>query len=900
MPGSNHLIELALRAGVNSTISSAQGGSGQGSQSESIQAKALQRASEMAARGGQGGAAVSAQMSAQAEAISLAVKGLALACEAIMRQREVLNDKRLAHDKELRAGIATFVIPTNVEIAKLKSEERLLKHFFDFTFESNHASFSRYLGIQVSDLGTEKGVKYYSVLPFYRMSDALEQPVGSSKPLDEQRVAIHLFLRSALPDAISQIDNDFQTDHLLVEFFKSAWERGNYLNDLKGPRLIMMALSNLLWNMQHPVDEDGYRLSVTSCMTICRDIELYLSQLLNESSSHCLGELHDESNQLMSFLRKIERHTKALRAAYTEEHLHELNIKDVADGAHHALRIMDQSIYGLIYKRRDVLTGKDEADESSSKKLAYMVMSLNGILAGNPRFIDAFSPFVDRIPVVKQSDSLEDLTYLNRLPLTVIDILIIFCQLSPKKRERLTKSILDSTADTLAGRQVEDDALEFVQTLNTFHTVFVTPIDVISGDELFSSSFQSFKTHFSHVNRKAIRRLTARRLVPLITLLLEDHKIPVDTPVTFDRAQLSKDSPRERFLSGKQQIEAINRSAETGRGYYEWALSRLLRLKEGEGAAHLDMLLRYEYRMTQMTNLIDSIKELVHDYRSFLQHKPFQQFLLKCLGRLQAEYNFLRQKITDIDTYISHDKHISRNLHDILRPLMTRLGSSFEAITLAVSNVERVVGAPGFIDQQRRLLASKLAEMHGKYYELFEEDSGLTLLLDNAPGILVSTGDLSSSHEMVPEVTFADTRQVLFLKDLVDHCYRGMSYLSRHGHKGALVEGLLATIRGKRQLTEENIRQIIVELTRITASYRKTCFFQAPYAQTRSAKALIAAIKDPVFNGVLPFASILFDNPAVVLGTMSDAQIMTRLQAMREERAWATSVCQIKTLAAIH
>ena len=73
-----------------------------------------------------------------------------------------------------------------------------------------------------------------------------------------------------------------------------------------------------------------------------------------------------------------------------------------------------------------------------------------------------------------------------------------------------------------------------------------------------------------------------------------------------------------------------------------------------------------------------------------------------------------------------------------------------------------------------------------------------------------------------------------------------------------------------------------MELTRITASYRETWLFQAAYGQTRSAKALIAAIKDPTLNSVLPLASIIFAEPTTNFMKVSDEQILKRLKNLQE------------------
>ncbi len=853
---SPYVTELALRAAVNNTKREL---TSEGGQSESIKDVALKRARDQIT-GSSDVSSVGSQISLQSIAIEVAVAGISLAYTAISKQLDVLDNQRLGFDKERQAGIATFMVPSNVEESDLSTEEKVIKGFLELSFRN--PSFCVYLGIHSAELLTEKGSRFYSILPFYRMSEALGQPVASTRPLDRQRTAINLFFRSALPDAIADIDTSFQMDWRFISFWESTIQRKNYLNNRRAPRFIMLCLSNLLWNLQHPVDPDtGFPLGLNRCIEMCREVELYLNQLLNSESPPYLENISTVENGLMSFMRKLEIHTKALKAAYAEEQLHELNIDEITNSAHRALRIMDKSVFKLIYKRYNPITGKDEPDEKAAEELAYTVSYLNQLLIRNAELIGAFR----KVPGWISAEAM-----LNTPPLTIVDVLIIFCHLSYKERNELFERIEKSPVSS---------ALEFSQTLKKFDRKFVKPVKAFSKQEL-GARFGSSKV-------EDVGRLTAGRLVPLITLVIEDYRVEVDTPVTYAYAKQSEESETAPPIhSGKQQVHHINASAALGEGYYQWILSPFLN-STGD-TSRLDELPKHQYRMTQITKLMDSVSELVQNYRSFLQHKSFQRFLLTCLNKVKEEYAKLDAHIDEADSLLAQDELMSRSLQAILRPMMSDLNRSLEAFGLATANFERVVSAPDFTDQQRQLLSTKLGSISDQFQSLFSEDSGVLDLMrvedteDPQAGAAPVVGEISPT-------TIVESRKVLALRKLVQSCYDALSYQSRHGHKGVLMCDLLTMIDRKPNFTEGQVKYILVELMRVTASYRDTWFFQADYARTRSTMALIKAIKDKQRYGILPLAGILFGNAATNMSRMSDTEIFEKLRALRETNHWQES-----------
>ena len=284
-----------------------------------------------------------------------------------------------------------------------------------------------------------------------------------------------------------------------------------------------------------------------------------------------------------------------------------------------------------------------------------------------------------------------------------------------------------------------------------------------------------------------------------------------------------------------------------------------------------------------MTELLDSVADIVKNYRSFLLQKSFQAFLKKCLANIQKEYVALDRRIDDAAFTLRNNEHVSRGLQSILSPMMSELNSNLAVFSAATSNFERVVTAEDFTGQQRQELSTKISTVAHQFQSLFTEDSGLAAFLSTAP---VPAAELPIGDVAARVQAMASSGKVGALSDLVGKCYDALSADSKNGRKGLLLRELKEKIRSTPNFTESQIKHLVMELVRITASYRQTWFFQAAYGQTRSAKALIAAIKDPELNSRLPLASIIFNNPDPLVSRNSEQLILQRLKRLRDEKSW--------------
>ncbi|MDI1351299.1 MAG: hypothetical protein PSV35_00785, partial [bacterium] len=219
--------------------------------------------------------------------------------------------------------------------------------------------------------------------------------------------------------------------------------------------------------------------------------------------------------------------------------------------------------------------------------------------------------------------------------------------------------------------------------------------------------------------------LTTKRLMPFITLALDDYRISVDTPQSsLIVVQNKKNNIPEKKYLAKEQIIEINKQAHQGGEFYNWELSPFIELSKGT-EDELDKLPKYQHRFTEITKLLDSVSEIVENYRSFLQLKSFQQFLIKCLNKIKDEYHNLGRHIDNIDTLLSQDQLINRNMTSILGPMSQDLMKGLSSFSAAFSDFEHIICDPNFTEQQKQLLTTKIKGIDQQFTALFNEDSGV-------------------------------------------------------------------------------------------------------------------------------------------------------------------------------
>lgn len=848
----SHAAQWALRAGASSV------GRDGDTLAKTFNDTATQQVNHLIAGGNNSGALN--QASVQAALATAAVATMVVAYSRISEQVRETGDLRLAYFKELAEGTASFAIRTNKEPGKMYTEENFIKKFIELTATDSFTTYS----CQHNTVLPEQNNTFYSVLPFYRTSENLGQPFKNTRLIDRQRRVIDLFLRLAVPDFLSKLDAPFRHESTINSFFRSTWHGNNYSNDYRAARFVVMSLANLLWNLQHPVDPDTrYPHTLDECIALCGKIRNYLNNVLVLLKGECFKHM-SKSNPLVDFVRKIDTHVNALWDAYEDERVHEVNIDEMTNSAHQTLEIMDKSILNILYKQHSIQACDPmfNAADHLIDKISY----LQGLFLLNPRLIEWF-PSNNRLNA-KQIK-------LNVPATTVIDALIMFCHMTKVKREELIVSLKKNQTASV---------LELAATLELFNKEIIRPIDKVSKEELWRLNRDR-----SYITRA---ELTAQRLIPFITFVIDDYGIDVDTPLILEKI---KRTPG--LYNSKQQIEMINQMVQSNEvtSYYKLTLSPFLNANE-ETVTALNQLIKNHTRMRHMTKLLDGVGELINDYRNFLQHKDFQLFLNKCLNRVSEEYTTMNKQISRFDIQITDDESMSHNLKQILGQMTSEMTARLKAFLIATNNLNGVIASPDFPEEQKQLLEKKIDTINQQFLNLFHEASGLEqwLTIDQ-----FSTGNpLPPETVIAPEATMPSeikisSNQMIALSKLAHNCYDGLSFSSKYGCKGVLLLNLIETIDTNPDFTTEQFNHIVKELVKVSATYRETYFFQAAYGQSRSAKVIIKAIQDPHLKNTLPLASILFSTESIDFSEQSEEQIVKALNTLCIVKHWQTTANQM-------
>lgn len=794
----------------------------------------------------------------QEQAIMAAITAIKIAWVATSEQLKHLGRKRLEFDKERKSGIATFLIPTNKELRDLAKDQKVM-HDFLAIFEKD-IKMMRYLGLKVDKVENEtlkvEG-SFLSVLPYFKMSEALPEEYSSNKPSDKVRREISLFFKTQLPKYLGEINEDFDDNWKFTDFWRSVFKGDNFLNRYRGPRLIIMTLGNLLWNLQHPVDiESGFPLGLDDRITLCREVGVYINRLLDRETPPNLKRF-DYDGEFINFVRQVETYVSELKFAYQEEKLHSLNMNEVSDRAHATARILNKNIFKMVYN-----------DEKKAMELPATIAYLNQLLKRDRGIFSILSRFDYDNPLV------------NRPARTIMDLLIVFTHLGYWDRKRFIDLLDDKYNMT---RKC------FATTLKTYNHDFIKPIYKHCKKELEDSAL--------HPKKQSAQSLTAHRLLPLIGLAIEDYRIDVDTNETRSALHRAK-RYRKPFMTGKQQLERITHMAYqnevSGKPGYEWQLANYLDLNSSLDEK-INELPRKQYKIGELTELLDAIHGFISQYRSFLQYSQFKNFVIHSLQTIGEEFSSLRLILTELEAEINVDNTEDRRLVDTIKSMDQSLLTEISKFTTIVKTVEAKMSAPEFEDNIREEVVHKLNSIDHQFNKAFgKHDEGLTSFIKDISkngSPCQQPREVTTIVQEVEEDPIADLGQVSRLSALISRCYFALSSDSKKGRKGNMLLDIQKRLAMQPKLTVEDVRDVVMELTRMVCAYRPG-FFQKPYACTRSAEVLVDAIIESAGDERFSLIDMLFGDEFKLELQLSDspkALIRTQLTSLRDENLWAPS-----------
>ena len=634
--------------------------------------------------------------------IQLSMKAAIFAIQAFSEHMKATTEHRKRFEEELQLNIATFTIPGDLESKNLSLEHKAVERFL--TKLNQFPALFAYSGVKKIVDTEDNRTRRMCALPLYSIHQ-LEHPSASPRDLDQARIAISLFFNSKATRALQNMTDMFSQDNRATIFFESWWEELNYLNDLRAPRFILTVLFNILWNLQHPIDcKTGYSLPLNESIRLCSQFNALLNIYLADEMSDSPYK-NDFKRHCFRIVRQIELKANNLYLGYIDEKLRQFNLKSLTNNAHLTLRELDTSLFQLIFKTRD-----NHPNQQAALDIADSIGLLNDLLDKNPAFFDVFDEQRKKIPGIFLTN-----TYLNPESCTVIDALIIFCHLTNKQRQILIESIY-------ALPDAGENGYSLAEELSMFENDYILPLE---------KSLLTKQPHNSS-DPSSLAKYSALKLVPLFTLVAADFRIKVDTRKSLSRIkEITDHDGISPYNAGNEQVQLINNTAQeyssrpkgqaSSHQVYHWSISTFMKLTP-EAAESIDHLPSKQYRMTQITELLDFISELTLSYKSFLQYKTFQSFLLDCLQRVDSEYRQFAEEATLVEQLLSLDGKLDRALKNILQTMITQLSDNLSAFRQSIDEISHIVGAPDFTELRKQELDKHIKRIEKKFVQLFRKE----------------------------------------------------------------------------------------------------------------------------------------------------------------------------------
>lgn len=777
----------------------------------------------------------------QSAAIGIAIQGLEIAYHVLSSQMQTAQFQRKQFVDECENNIATFILNRSKEIEDFSVHEQAIENYYQILNQECNPFFS-YFGIQDRVDENNPKIHHLSILPFFKMSQSLQQKSLIASQLDQHRQACFLFLKTGLPS--NEYYQKYQKTNRLFLQLEGLWEKENYLNRFRAPRFIILSLANLLWNLLYPVDaETGIPLTLNECVNLCIKIELFLNLILDSTQDNFIDLINDSQNHLYSFILKIEIYVKGLHQAFEYERLHEINLTDVSNSMHRALRIMANKIMELIFQKKE-----------AAETLMGQLMLIGEICHQNPGIIEN---------TFKQKTSMA-VPALNKTPSSMIDLILLFIHSPPHQRLEILEYCQTS---------LNEASQELGQTLEKFNLDFLIAFE------------ENAKKHFKKLSLPLDFYLwIGKRFIPLLMMVMECFNIFEDTRAYAYR------SDEQSFKDKEQRRQIIDIAATEGlEKYYHWSLSIFLKNKS-KTSENLDLLLHEQNKMLKMTKLLKQIGSLVLENRRFLQQADFQAMILDFLKKIELAYKGLNIRLNSVEAEMAVDQQIQRHEKRVIQPMLDDLEATVESIQQSITQVSQVMSAPGFSEQERQLMMEKTADIQAQFQSIFQTHF---VLPTDVPNVAEVFG--------TPEKTFIDKNYPHInpqktLIAVLQKCYEGMSLASKQGIKGELLINMKQEIAKQRLCSKEQLKKWIFELLHITSAPRSNYFnfFQASYGQTRSAQVLIQAILNEKINLQLPLAAILFDAENIEIKDLNAKKVLQRIHQLKKENDWCLLAEQLQ------
>ncbi len=789
------------------------------------------------------------EMGLQATAVTQAIRGLQGAWLAMKEQLKALGLKRIDFDKEHIHGIATFLCPSNKESRDLSKEQMAMLSFKNLIERNPHLK--HYLGLKSDVVKSDEfhiHGQLLSVLPFYKMSEHLQLNDSSRLSGLEIRRSISLFFKTQVPKFLNKIKSLFYANSKVSDFFVSKWQGENYLNNYRGPRVVMMCLANLLWHLQHPVDPNtGMMLGLDEKIALCREVLVFINILLDKNKQPKMSSFAGDA-ELENYIRQIEIYVEELKKGFELEKLRAVNISDVASRAHRAARIVDENIFKLVYNKHNMAG-------LLASTVGYLNMLQNRDLS--------LSKIFDNYDV--------KLSLINRPIKTVVDIMLVYFNLPLHKKQQLLQTILNKETKT---------AECFALTLQSLDETFLQPI--------LQSCQKSVDAGGMSLNGKDIQHLATARLMPLMSLALMDYQVQLESELVSKTKSHTALPPT--YKTSQRQLNDIASMAFANdmvtRTMFSWDLSTYVKI-DSIYTDKINLLPKKQFKIGQLTKLLDLLSNFISNYRTLLTNANFKQFIVDSLDAIEREFKSLGSLINELEQDINADTSEDRHLIDTVKTLDNSLQLEISRFRNLVNSLEERINHPMFAERIRKEVIIKLKQLEAQFHLAFgHRNIGLSSFLED-----LAEEFENDSREREKPIRYVSSGHVAKLSALVMACYHSLSESSKADKKGKLLLDIEARLSRQEHLTDIDLQKTLKELTRIVCAYRPG-LFQSTYANTRSADVLVSAIAASLTDSSFPLAEWLFGPDCLLEFLQADnprVDIIGELNALRKNQYWAYS-----------
>jgi hypothetical protein len=714
------------------------------------------------------------------------VLGLAGAVNVVSKSWKTVSEKHAKLEEEIIEQVSMFGVRETGVTPKPTFEQKLIRSYY-LELEKE-LWLMRYSGIRRIEAAEPGAKTMYFVLPFYTMDTKVLKPLASMNAVDRVRTLIDTFLHVTLPEALAGIERAFDSykQYTLLSAGKYVVQKGNFLNNWRSARFIMITLGNLLWNLQHPGDlRTGHHLSVDECVKYCHRVLILINSLLNPQEAPFLvhrdmfGHVHQESEQLLKYITSVQLLVRNLHQAYRYDQMNTLNLADLTNTSHRVLGTLNTALFKLLYQHESKEANMPVPDERAADLISSHFNELTLVLQDNNAIVDVFQPYIKKF---------QEIPYLNYNVTTLIDILIIFTHLPYADRAALVTALQERTAS-----YGEPSWSKFAEGLASLDQRFIEPIAMQDQSNRF-------------IQTASAARISGRRLIPFFTLLMAALRTDVDTGNSYQLAQNEQSMSRgsnpeaayyspqyghvydddasidsyvtsrstlnmEVYLnpnlkmqrSGRQQIEAINFQARQANniddGYFSWRVelfTRHMPLSSKSFMRQIYKLPMEEDQLIQLVKILDAIAAVRDLDPVFLQEKEFKLFFLHYLNKIKKEFRTFNQKLTRAGETISSHEGISPQMQSIFSNMMEEMEGSLAAVDTAANTLTSIVDNPHFMNEEKHSLASLIRFIEHSYTQLYPRDK--------PPGI---TALLSSNDEQIGgHKRHYETRETQFTEDM--------------------------------------------------------------------------------------------------------------------------------------